>query len=292
MSQARWAVVTTYAAGIEADIAIERLKSAGIPAIRRENDIAGLFGTGFQGPTARGVTVLAPWNVIGDACEILGVAARVDAEHILSDHWQNAANWNGDGSYRCAEDPRLVVPKRNGVGWTINVAHRRAQAVMWLLLLAAVALVAVIGFSATARAQAPLAFQPGLQPPSELAPALRQAIKELAPQYPFEGVRVFGTDSVLLVFADSTFTGESSRSNRWMFGPAVTSAEADSCPPEKVLGRKLARTYWRATGRPTEIKQILVAVHGTVGVDRWSVITMYYTYGQLAAKWVGDDGPR
>ena len=34
------------------------------------------------------------------------------------------------GIYRCADDPRLVVSKRNpGMGWTLNFAHRRAYAV-------------------------------------------------------------------------------------------------------------------------------------------------------------------
>ena len=149
MSRPRWAVVTTYAAGIDADIAIGQLKSAGILAIRHENDIAGLFGPGFQGATARGVSVLVPWNVVGDACEALGVSPKADAEHVLHAHWEDAANWNRDGSYRCASDPRLIVPKRSGVGWTINVAHRRAQAAMVLVVLAVVASVAVIGFFAT-----------------------------------------------------------------------------------------------------------------------------------------------
>jgi len=149
MSRAQWAVVTTYAAGVDADIAIEQLKSAGIPAVRRENDIAGLFGAGFQGPTARGVSVLAPWNVVRDACEILGVAAKPDAEHVLKAHWENAANWNRDGSYRCTDDPRLIVPKSGGAGWTINTAHRRAQAVMWFFVIAAAASVTVIGIFAS-----------------------------------------------------------------------------------------------------------------------------------------------
>jgi hypothetical protein len=65
-------------------------------------------------------------------------------------------------------------------------------------------------------------------------------------------------------------------------------AEADSCPPEKVLGRKLARLYWRTDGRSKEVKLVMVAAHGTRGIDRWTVITMYYPYGQLTAPWIGD----
>lgn len=40
--------------------------------------------------------------------------------------WRNAANWTGIGFYRCADDPRWLVPKRNGGGWTVNVAQQRA----------------------------------------------------------------------------------------------------------------------------------------------------------------------
>ena len=141
-------------------------------------------------------------------------------------------------------------------------------------------------------AQAPLAFQPGIEPPSRLPPELRRAIEERAGKYPFEGYRRFGPDSVLLVFADSTLTGASLKADTWMFGPAVTAAEADSCPPEKVLGRKLARIYWRAAGQPRAIKHIMVAVHGTNAIDRWTVVTMYYPYGHLAAPWVGDERDR
>ena len=148
-NRVEWAVVTTYAAGIDADIAVEHLKSAGILAVRRENDIAGLFGPGFQGPTARGVSVLVPWNVVGDACEVLGVTPKVDAEHVLRAHWQKDSNWNRDGSYNCAEDPRLFVPKRGGRGWTLNMANRRAQAVMWGFVVFTVVSVIVIGFFAT-----------------------------------------------------------------------------------------------------------------------------------------------
>lgn len=148
-TRTQWGVVTTYAAGIDADIAIEQLKSEGIPAVRRENDIAGLFGPGFQGATARGVSVLVPWNVVGDACDILGVVAKPDAAHALRAHWGNPANWNRDGSYRCADDPRLIVPKRHGGGWTMNMAHRRAQAAMWFFLLVAAGSVVVIGYFAT-----------------------------------------------------------------------------------------------------------------------------------------------
>lgn len=79
---------------------------------------------------------------------------------------------------------------------------------------------------------------------------------------------------------------------RWMFGPAVTAAEADSCPPEKVLGRKIARVLFRFLDRPAAMQQIVVAVHGTNGKDRWTVEDMYYYREQLEGRWAGDLIPK
>lgn len=53
-----WRVLATYASGFEADLVIEQLRSAEIPAIRDSNDTIGLFGPGFQGPSARGISTL------------------------------------------------------------------------------------------------------------------------------------------------------------------------------------------------------------------------------------------
>lgn len=62
-----WRVLATYASGFEADIALAQLESAQIPAIRDNNDSVGIFGPGFQGATARGVTVLVPAIALDDA---------------------------------------------------------------------------------------------------------------------------------------------------------------------------------------------------------------------------------
>jgi hypothetical protein len=49
--------------------------------------------------------------------------------------WQDPQYWKPPGIYRCAADPRLVVPKRRRwAGWTLNFAHRTA----WLLLLGSI----------------------------------------------------------------------------------------------------------------------------------------------------------
>lgn len=47
--------------------------------------------------------------------------------------WKDPANWTSIGFYRCADDPRWWVPKREPwMGWTLNMAHRGA----WLSLVA------------------------------------------------------------------------------------------------------------------------------------------------------------
>ena len=42
----------------------------------------------------------------------------------LDRFWSDPAHWTRGGLYRCAADPRLMVLKRVGVGYTINIAHR------------------------------------------------------------------------------------------------------------------------------------------------------------------------
>ena len=62
-----WSVLATYASGFEADLAMAQLETAGIPAIRDNNDTVGIFGPGFQGATARGVTIRVPTATLEDA---------------------------------------------------------------------------------------------------------------------------------------------------------------------------------------------------------------------------------
>ena len=71
MTEPTWAAVATYASGFEADIVIARLEAAGIPAVRDNNDTAGIFGPGFQGATSHGVTVKVPSSLLDDAREAL-----------------------------------------------------------------------------------------------------------------------------------------------------------------------------------------------------------------------------
>ena len=67
MSVTGWADVATFSSGFEADLAIAKLQAGGIQAVRDSNDTVGIFGPGFQGATARGVTVRVPTNSLDDA---------------------------------------------------------------------------------------------------------------------------------------------------------------------------------------------------------------------------------
>jgi len=66
-----WTKLANFGSGLEADIAVERLRGAGIPAESKGKDIAGIFGVGFQGTTARGVDVLVPDNLLAKARDVL-----------------------------------------------------------------------------------------------------------------------------------------------------------------------------------------------------------------------------
>lgn len=57
----------------------------------------------------------------------------------LDQLWSDKAHWTTSGLYRCADDPRLMVLKRLGVGYTINIAHRRSWFVLGALVTVAVA---------------------------------------------------------------------------------------------------------------------------------------------------------
>jgi len=84
MRRRGWLEVATYASGFEADFAIAQLAAARIPAVRDNNDTVGIFGPGFQGATARGVTVLVPLDAIEEARVVLGLDD--DVEHPDDEH--------------------------------------------------------------------------------------------------------------------------------------------------------------------------------------------------------------
>jgi hypothetical protein len=49
------------------------------------------------------------------------------------------ANWTSLGLYRCESDPRLMVEKRTGIGYTINIAHHRSWLIFVGLIVVALA---------------------------------------------------------------------------------------------------------------------------------------------------------
>jgi hypothetical protein len=120
------------------------------------------------------------------------------------------------------------------------------------------------------------------------SPKLRAALQEKAGRYPLRDVRVFGRDSALLVFEDSSYSSTAVQRGSWTFGPPVTAAEADRCPPEKVLGRKIARVFWRTAGIELGIQQVVIRVHGAGALEQWNFSDMYYYRDQLEGAWAGD----
>jgi len=78
MNVSGWSDVATYSSGFEADVAIAQLEAAGIRAVRDSNDTVGIFGPGFQGATARGVTVRVPTDSLDDARAALEPGEEVD----------------------------------------------------------------------------------------------------------------------------------------------------------------------------------------------------------------------
>src|SRR6266566_6905874 len=71
---------------------------------------------------------------------------KVTAEQ-LENFWRDPANWKW-GIYRCAADPRVIVPKRiKSMGWTINFAHRCAWPALLLIMLLAAGPLSVLAFA-------------------------------------------------------------------------------------------------------------------------------------------------
>ncbi len=62
-----WAIVATYTSLIEAELALGRLKSAGIPALIDQHGAVGLFGPGHSGASIRGVDLLVSDSCIAEA---------------------------------------------------------------------------------------------------------------------------------------------------------------------------------------------------------------------------------
>ena len=61
------------------------------------------------------------------------------AQETLDRLWSDPVNWTQSGVYHCAADPRLMVLKRVGIGYTINTAHPRSWFLLGGLLVVAMA---------------------------------------------------------------------------------------------------------------------------------------------------------
>jgi hypothetical protein len=85
MKEKGWRVLATYASGFDADVAMAQLETAKIPAMRTNNDGAGIFGPGFQGPTVHGVTVLVPAGALEDARAAVTLVQGIGS-HDAADH--------------------------------------------------------------------------------------------------------------------------------------------------------------------------------------------------------------
>src|SRR3954471_7775914 len=93
-----------------------------------------------------------------------------------------------------------------------------------------------------------------------VTPAARAEMQAIAKRYPLLEVRLGSGKSAEIVFEDSSLTPDRSARGLWTFGPPVTAAEADGCPPDKVLGRRVARAFWKSTGRRAGIDTVTVLV--------------------------------
>ena len=67
----KWVKLANFASGLEAELAVELLRGAGLHAQLRGNDIVGIVGPGFQGTTTRGVDVLVLDEEVAKGREIL-----------------------------------------------------------------------------------------------------------------------------------------------------------------------------------------------------------------------------
>lgn len=126
-----------------------------------------------------------------------------------------------------------------------------------------------------------------------LAHSATRAAARASTPYPLDSAYAFGADSIVLVLRDQTLTQKRQAAGTWMFGPPATKAEADGCPPEKVLGRRIARATWAALDKPKGLKFIMVRVRGPWDGDpllsRTQLVEdFYYSYEQLAGPWIGD----
>jgi hypothetical protein len=118
--------------------------------------------------------------------------------------------------------------------------------------------------------------------------ALGVALQARAGAYPIVDVQLFGSDSANVVVEDSALTMNSIATQTWMFGPPVSAAEAGECPPEKVLGQRIARELWWRLDEASRPAQVSIQVKSARRDGQMTEVVMYYYLSQLQNAWVGD----
>jgi hypothetical protein len=128
----------------------------------------------------------------------------------------------------------------------------------------------LLGLLATA---SPIAAQDPLD-----VPLLRRL--EARVGHALQAVTLYGSDSVLVVFQDSTLTGAALQAKTWRFGPRTSAAAVDS---EMRFGQDVARFVWHELGMPQRLQRVIIRVNGAVGKDRWTHTDFFYYRRHFAA---------
>ncbi len=74
-----WIKLETFNAGYQADIVVELLHQADIPTLVQGPE-AGIYGFGFGGMTAKGVTIKVPSDRLQEARDLLEASSTPDTE--------------------------------------------------------------------------------------------------------------------------------------------------------------------------------------------------------------------
>jgi uncharacterized membrane protein len=76
----------------------------------------------------------------------LGIITLMTQDDINQSEWSNPANYTAL-TYNSPKDSRLFVPKRRGIGWTINFGHAAGKLVFGAFLALPVVIFCVIWFA-------------------------------------------------------------------------------------------------------------------------------------------------
>lgn len=85
----QWTKCQDFGNELEASIAVAILDNAGIPSVIRSNDSVGLFGGGFQGFSAMGVSLLVPSPALAAARTVLASARSQARDSATSDETES-----------------------------------------------------------------------------------------------------------------------------------------------------------------------------------------------------------